>query len=157
VQSSVDVCTPIRRHHYSIYTGQSILPQLPFHRDTYITDCIERCTCALLWNILHLHCFQSLANMGSQAIPTIDLSRALPTILFSKGTLTLLPAAFGSDNEAQDALVRRLREACEIHGFFEMTGHGVPESLLDEALQQSRLFIDLPIDIKEKYDKSMLV
>jgi isopenicillin N synthase-like dioxygenase len=38
-----------------------------------------------------------------------------------------------------------------------MTGHGVPQSLLDEALEQSRLFFDLPIDIKEKYDKSMLV
>jgi isopenicillin N synthase-like dioxygenase len=68
-----------------------------------------------------------------------------------------LPAVFGSDAEAQNTLVHRLREACETYGFFEMTGHGVPQSLLDEALEQSRQFFDLPIDIKEKYDKSMLV
>ena len=41
-------------------------------------------------------------------------------------------------------VVAAVREACEDIGFFAVTGHGVPERLIDEMYATSRAFFDLP-------------
>ncbi|CVL03494.1 probable isopenicillin N synthase and related dioxygenases [Fusarium mangiferae] len=64
-------------------------------------------------------------------------------------------AWFQNDQSQKLDLVDKLRRACETHGFFQLTNHGIPQALLDAALVQSKAFFDLPIEIKEKYDKNI--
>ncbi|KAL2673546.1 hypothetical protein Neosp_011988 [[Neocosmospora] mangrovei] len=71
----------------------------------------------------------------------------IPSIDFS--------AAFESDSAAHESLVSQLRSACQSHGFFQLTGHGIPQSLLDAALEQSQDLFSLPLEVKEKYDKNV--
>ncbi|KAH6885276.1 putative oxidoreductase [Thelonectria olida] len=66
-----------------------------------------------------------------------------------------LSAASGPSKAAKQALVRQIKSACESHGFFQLTGHGIPQSLLDQALKQSESFFSLPLEAKEKYDKNI--
>lgn len=68
-----------------------------------------------------------------------------------------MTAAFGSDNLAQRQLIDQVKQACTTQGFFALTGHGIPQSLLDDVLAQSQDFFSLPDEIKEKYDKSQFV
>ncbi|KAJ3545006.1 hypothetical protein NM208_g507 [Fusarium decemcellulare] len=56
--------------------------------------------------------------------------------------------------EEQD-LVQKVKAACRSYGFFQLVGHGVPEPLLDDVLEQCQNFFCLPLDVKEKYDKNM--
>ncbi|KAL4951717.1 putative oxidoreductase [Aspergillus filifer] len=60
---------------------------------------------------------------------------------------------YGPDSPAKDTLVRELRQACEEFGFFQLINHGIPSTLQESILAQSREFFDLPLDIKEKYSK----
>lgn len=55
---------------------------------------------------------------------------------------------------AKECLTAQLRKACEEYGFFQLTGHGIPEDLLEAALQKNEEFFNLPMEMKEKYDKS---
>jgi isopenicillin N synthase-like dioxygenase len=60
-----------------------------------------------------------------------------------------------SSDAAQRAKVGdTLRAACLQHGFFYCTGHGVPESLMQAAMDQSRAFFDLSDAEKDALDKS---
>ncbi|KAH7121769.1 hypothetical protein B0J13DRAFT_680367 [Dactylonectria estremocensis] len=72
---------------------------------------------------------------------------SIPSIDFS--------AVSGSDPASRQDLVGQIREACQSHGFFQVTGHGVPQSLLDAALEQSQDFFSLPLKVKEAYDKNI--
>jgi isopenicillin N synthase-like dioxygenase len=44
-----------------------------------------------------------------------------------------------------------VRRACAEVGFLTVTGHGVPEALVEEVARASRAFFDLPDDEKERY------
>jgi isopenicillin N synthase-like dioxygenase len=57
------------------------------------------------------------------------------------------------DAAARQKLVCEIRDACETYGFFQLTGHGIPQSLLDELVEESKRFFSLPLETKEKYDK----
>ena len=48
------------------------------------------------------------------------------------------------------AVARELRRVCIDIGFFYLTGHGIGEAELEEALQRGRDFFRLPIEEKEK-------
>ncbi|KAL7628323.1 hypothetical protein AAE478_002523 [Parahypoxylon ruwenzoriense] len=74
--------------------------------------------------------------MTGNSIPSIDFS-----------------ASDGSDKAAQETLVQQLRAACQTYGFFQLTGHGIPQTLLDEVMEQSEKLFALPLDVKEKYSK----
>ncbi|CAI4213854.1 unnamed protein product [Parascedosporium putredinis] len=74
----------------------------------------------------------------SMSIPCIDLS-----------------ADGGTDAAAKQHLLERLRVACETNGFFQLTGHGVPQSLLDEVMEQTQALFALPQEIKDKYDQAL--
>ncbi|KAK1288843.1 hypothetical protein QJS10_CPB19g01477 [Acorus calamus] len=61
------------------------------------------------------------------SIPTIDLSLPHPT------------------------LVHLIRDASRTWGFFSVTNHGIPQSVLDRSLSAVRSFNELPAETKSKY------
>ncbi|QJU53732.1 isopenicillin N synthase family oxygenase [Herbiconiux sp. KACC 21604] len=68
----------------------------------------------------------STSTLDSANLPVLDLSR------LAKG-----------DAEAEAFRVD-LREATHDYGFFYLTGHGVPQQLIDDVMAVSRRFFDLP-------------
>ena len=66
------------------------------------------------------------------AIPTIDLSAYLHR-----------PNSSDAAN-----VVEQIRTACATSGFFQLIGHGVPESLQRQAFEAARMFFALPDDEK---------
>ncbi|KAH7024036.1 hypothetical protein EDB80DRAFT_631199 [Ilyonectria destructans] len=76
--------------------------------------------------------------MADKSIPSIDFS-----------------ASNGSDKAALADLVDQMRDACQSHGFFQLTNHGIPQSSLDEIIECSKEFFSLPLEEKEKYDKDL--
>ncbi|MFP5076459.1 isopenicillin N synthase family dioxygenase [Rhizobium sp. YIM 134829] len=61
-----------------------------------------------------------------QTLPTVDFSR------------------FHGSAEEKSAFVQDLTSVLHDHGFFYLTGHGVPQSLIDEVLAVSKTFFALP-------------
>ncbi|MEL6984431.1 MAG: 2-oxoglutarate and iron-dependent oxygenase domain-containing protein, partial [Actinomycetota bacterium] len=53
-----------------------------------------------------------------------------------------------SDPVDRMAVARQLNAACSTKGFFVCEGHGVPRSLMNAALEQSRAFFALPVETK---------
>jgi isopenicillin N synthase-like dioxygenase len=77
--------------------------------------------------------------MGSviHTIPTIDISVWLSD----------------SSQESRDAVVTEVRDACRTYGFFQLVGHGIPQSLQDKVFECAETFFALPT--KEKMEVSM--
>jgi len=59
-----------------------------------------------------------------------------------------------TDDDARRAVGQALREACLDHGFFYCAGHGVPQGLIDAALDQTKTLFDLPPEAKQALDKA---
>lgn len=59
------------------------------------------------------------------------------------------------DPAARRAVGEALRAACLEHGFFYCTGHGVPQGLIDAALDQTKALFDLPPEVKRAVDKTL--
>jgi isopenicillin N synthase-like dioxygenase len=77
--------------------------------------------------------------------PSPQRARPLPVIDIS---------SLASPSEAERRAVgERIREACLDRGFFYITGHGVPETLTDQALAGARALFDLPDAAKRAVDK----
>ncbi|KAA0694122.1 isopenicillin N synthase family oxygenase [Halopseudomonas laoshanensis] len=49
---------------------------------------------------------------------------------------------------------RQLRDACLHTGFFYISGHGIPDPLIDLVFAESRAFFDQPVAEKQKVDKA---
>ncbi|WP_448953142.1 isopenicillin N synthase family dioxygenase [Labrys neptuniae] len=63
----------------------------------------------------------------------------------SAETLPILDfSRFDAGESERAAFLKDLREAARGPGFFYLTGHGVPQPLIDEVLKLSRRFFDLP-------------
>lgn len=75
-------------------------------------------------------------------VPVIDLTRS-----------------FSSNLEDRKAVAAQIRDACENSGFFQITGHGVPEEVRQNILKQAERFFHLPVEKKEalhvKYSNMM--
>ncbi|HEY1721150.1 MAG TPA: 2-oxoglutarate and iron-dependent oxygenase domain-containing protein [Magnetospirillaceae bacterium] len=56
--------------------------------------------------------------------------------------IDLAPAAQGGD--ARDTVARKIAEACEKVGFFAISGHNVPQAIIDGVWTATRRFFDLP-------------
>ncbi len=69
---------------------------------------------------------------GHTAIPVIDL------------------APFLAGAPGGDAVVGAVRTACEEMGFFCVTGHDVPDAVVDTLGERARAFFDLPEDVKRR-------
>lgn len=65
-------------------------------------------------------------------IPTVDLTN------------------YFKDPQSPDAeqIVRQISTACATSGFFQITGHGVPESLQQRAFAAAKTLFNLPDDVK---------
>ncbi|HHP7244519.1 MAG TPA: isopenicillin N synthase family dioxygenase [Elainellaceae cyanobacterium] len=50
----------------------------------------------------------------------------------------------------KERVAEQINQACESIGFFCITGHSVPQALIDEAFDIARQFFDLPLDEKQK-------
>ncbi|MGE5145576.1 MAG: isopenicillin N synthase family dioxygenase [Candidatus Eiseniibacteriota bacterium] len=59
-----------------------------------------------------------------------------------------LASSFTGDANARRAVAAEIGRACESIGFLMVTGHGVPQGLIDEADGLSRAFFDLPLEEK---------
>jgi isopenicillin N synthase-like dioxygenase len=75
-------------------------------------------------------------SASSDAIPVIDIAPFL-----------------SGDPAGSRAVAEAVRQACEGIGFFTITGHGVPESLVDRLDADARDFFALPIEEKLKVRK----
>jgi len=60
--------------------------------------------------------------------------------------------ATNPDLQARKALAARLRDACINVGFFYVSNHGIPESVIDGALGAAKRFFALPSSTKEELD-----
>jgi isopenicillin N synthase-like dioxygenase len=60
------------------------------------------------------------------------------------GEIPLIDLAVAGDAHARRALALRIRETCRDVGFFYITGHGVPQSLVDAQFAAARAFFALP-------------
>ncbi|MDR3376935.1 MAG: 2-oxoglutarate and iron-dependent oxygenase domain-containing protein [Ancalomicrobiaceae bacterium] len=69
--------------------------------------------------------YEKAAEIDTDRIPVIDLG----------------PMRTGSLGRRQ-AVARKIAEACETVGFFYITNHGVPQSLIDDAFGQNRAFFE---------------
>lgn len=72
-----------------------------------------------------------------------NMDRALETI----PVIDFGPYLQGVDGTLED-LAAKVRVACEEVGFFYLTGHGVPESLVEDTFDAARQFHALPLDEK---------
>ncbi|TVQ34104.1 MAG: isopenicillin N synthase family oxygenase [Geminicoccaceae bacterium] len=70
--------------------------------------------------------------LASDALPVIDISA-----LSRPGTAEFAGTA------------RKIGKACEDNGFFYVTGHGVPQALIDAVYAQSKRFHGLPPEVKD--------
>lgn len=70
----------------------------------------------------------------SVTLPFVDISR------------------FRGPAEERGRFIDELRRILYDHGFFYLTGHGVPQALIDDVLAQSRRFFALPIEEKLKVE-----
>ncbi|XP_057805171.1 protein DMR6-LIKE OXYGENASE 2-like [Salvia miltiorrhiza] len=69
------------------------------------------------------------------AIPTVDIS----------------PFLKNGDDHGKEKAKDVIKEACSDYGFFQITNHGVPLHLIDQAIQLSRTFFALSDQEKLKY------
>jgi len=69
----------------------------------------------------------------ADAVPVIDIS-----------------SYFSGDAAQRKRVAQLIDHACRSIGFLVISGHGVPESLIEEAQKVSRAFFDLPLEMKSK-------
>ncbi|KAF7596509.1 hypothetical protein BBP40_001381 [Aspergillus hancockii] len=67
------------------------------------------------------------------AIPTVNISAFID---------------LNSSEEARQAVVEDVSNACHTYGFFNLTGHGIPKEILEEAFKVNKMFFALPEEKK---------
>lgn len=76
-------------------------------------------------------------QMAQKSLPIIDIS-----------------ALRDGNFAARQAVAQQIRLACLDNGFFYISGHGIPEKLIEDVLAEARRFFDLPLDRKMALDKA---
>ncbi|XP_077250013.1 1-aminocyclopropane-1-carboxylate oxidase 1-like [Tasmannia lanceolata] len=72
--------------------------------------------------------------MSSPSIPTVDLS----------------PFFNGGDEESKKKAIDTIAKACSDSGFFQILNHGVPLTLMAQAIELSKTFFQYPLEEKLK-------
>ncbi len=62
------------------------------------------------------------------------------------GSVPIIDLSAGSD----EVIAQKLWEAATTVGFFTVTGHGIPQALIDDAFKVSSTFFSQPVDIKKE-------
>jgi isopenicillin N synthase-like dioxygenase len=60
----------------------------------------------------------------------------------------------GGDRTHTQAAVERIRVACLDWGFFQVLGHGISNTLINQVWQQTKAFFALPLDAKETVSRT---
>jgi len=63
-----------------------------------------------------------------------------------------LKDAMNPDLEVRRALAAHIRDACINVGFFYVSNHGIPESVIEQTLDVAKSFFALPLPTKEELD-----
>lgn len=56
--------------------------------------------------------------------------------------------------DPQDVVVKQIATACSTHGFFQVTSHGIPSSLLHAFREQMKAYFDLPQETKLRWKRN---
>jgi len=59
--------------------------------------------------------------------------------------IDVTPLVGQAPEAARAAVASQIQAACRAHGFFYVTGHGVPDGLLDQLAEASAEFFALPL------------
>jgi isopenicillin N synthase-like dioxygenase len=62
-----------------------------------------------------------------------------------------LAPSFGAGDAGAHAVARQIDAACRAHGFFCVSGHGVPQALIDAAFEANARFFALPEATKQRW------
>ena len=95
---------------------------------------------------LWLVCWCSVRAAAAEAPPQTTDRPTVPIVDLRPWTTPSLYA-----EEDRQAVVKEIQTACETIGFFGITGHAVPSTVLNEMLGASRAFFDLPSSVKQQY------
>ncbi|XP_047739134.1 UPF0676 protein C1494.01-like, partial [Hyalella azteca] len=82
-----------------------------------------------------------MAEEDCRIIPVVDIAT------IGKTTDAEIPAV------DLQRIGRQLTDACSNIGFVYITGHGIPESLIEKAFSSTGKFFELPLAVKEKYNR----
>lgn len=55
------------------------------------------------------------------------------------------------DSSLRSQVIDQIRSACEEWGFFQVINHGIPTSILDQAVDGIRRFFEQDVEVKQKY------
>ena len=80
------------------------------------------------------------SSLAQKSLPVIDISG------LRNGNLAV-----------RKRLAQQIRLACVDKGFFYISGHGIPEPLIDNVLTQARQFFALPLDDKMALNKAQSI
>lgn len=69
---------------------------------------------------------------------------------FQIPSVDISPYLADQSSAAAEDVVNRIRAACTTSGFFQVTGHGVSESLREGVLNAAKTVFDLPYEEKLK-------
>jgi isopenicillin N synthase-like dioxygenase len=77
-----------------------------------------------------------------------DLTIARPAAAGEIPAIDFRPFLSGDAHERR-AVAGRIADACESIGFFTLTGHGVPQSVIDAIFAQSAAFYRAPVQVRQ--------
>lgn len=87
--------------------------------------------------------YHSLTEHGDIIDVADEIAASIPIIDFSLLT--------SDDPQIHTKAVHELAKACSEWGFFMLTNHGIPESLMEELMKKSLEFHDLPVEEKKEF------
>ncbi|RAI40184.1 isopenicillin N synthase family dioxygenase [Rhodoplanes roseus] len=85
------------------------------------------------------------------------MAATLEAVRVSHAQLPIIDVTGLSSSNPQDraAVGAALQAACRDKGFFYVTGHGVPQGLIDAVLAEAKAFFDQPMERKHAVDKAL--
>ncbi|MCO5561087.1 hypothetical protein L7F22_014708 [Adiantum nelumboides] len=103
---------------------------------------------------------QLLAESGVSELPTQYVrpeSERVDDIEFiDELEIPLIDISGLDDDKRRKLVLAEIGHACEECGFFQVTNHGIPLSLLQRTLLVAKQFFDLPLDEKQAYANNPL-
>ncbi|OMO85195.1 Oxoglutarate/iron-dependent dioxygenase [Corchorus capsularis] len=89
--------------------------------------------------------FQTISNIvDDEALSVSEANESIPTIDFSLLT--------SSNPEERSKVIQDLAKACQDWGFFMVTNHGVPESMMKAMIEACAAFFELPEEEKQEFE-----
>jgi isopenicillin N synthase-like dioxygenase len=57
-------------------------------------------------------------------------------------------------NTPENEVVSQISQACAEYGFFQITNYSISHELIDEYLEQCRLYFSLPLEVKQQWKRN---